>query len=255
MQNGYLKEDEFVENLNNKKVCDLSGNAMLILESLFGPLDRTETITCVKTQNCIKPDFEITYKNEKKFLSLKSGNATELHKERLDTFIEFLKQYGYSQRVIDSYLLFHYGDGTTNGSGDHVMDYDEAVYRFREEIKYLNIELNKDKEFVKDFMMRIMFDGVVPDADKADAVYHGDIDNGIMVTRNQVLQYLDVKRWDFYQTLHIGPVFIRPYSRYASYKNRHEEDHHEKISCRWSRIEPDFNYINRRFRYYTRKYR
>ena len=65
---GYLREDEMIEFLNNKKVANLSSNLRSLLVSLFGVVDPEEVIKCEYGVEFTKPDFVITYKGIK-FLS------------------------------------------------------------------------------------------------------------------------------------------------------------------------------------------
>ena len=116
MNDGMLKEAEVIYALNNKRIENLSNNMREVMRSLFGVLDDEYYVKCYKVDNSYKTDFVIEYDNRKRYVSMKSGHVVSLHCEILQNFIAYLKNEGISQRTLDTICLFHYGDGTIDGS-------------------------------------------------------------------------------------------------------------------------------------------
>ena len=81
---GFLREDEMVYHLDKRKVKDLSNNLYHMMQELYGVLDEEEVITCYKTDDFIKPDFVIIYKDEARYVSMKSGRSEIVHSECSD---------------------------------------------------------------------------------------------------------------------------------------------------------------------------
>jgi hypothetical protein len=50
---------------------------------------------------------------------MKSGKAAIVHNEIISNFTSFLRSKGISERTIETIHLFHYGDGTTDGSSEN----------------------------------------------------------------------------------------------------------------------------------------
>jgi hypothetical protein len=183
---GVKNEDEFVYFLNEKKGSELSVNLKNMMERLFGIVDPDKTFYCQKTENYIKPDILITHDNKEVGVSLKYGRSQVVHEEQIKTFILYLRKEGISSRTQQTLLLFQYGDGTNDGTGERRYSSDQVRIMLANRIREANEELNKDKEFIKRFITRIIFDGVNPEAKKADAIYYGDVNYGVTVTRKQM---------------------------------------------------------------------
>ena len=247
---GRLNEDEIMINLEGKKISELNSNLRYLLSELFGALDINETVHCTQPDDYIKPDLIIEYKGVKKGLSIKSGATEFIHREYIHTFIDFLKSLGISQKTLNTILLFQYGDDTTDGTGKKRMSYEDIKYRYRTRIREANIELNKNNDFIFKVVERTMFDGVGDGKEKADAVYHGDVSDGTVVTRYQVQKHILKKDWDKYEHLHIGPLFIGPHARYVD-TDIINENSRNRINVRWNGLIMDIKYISKKYFSYT----
>lgn len=248
---GLLREDEFIYYINNKTSDSLSNNVIDMMERLFGVIDEEEIFLCEKTKNYIKPDFVISYKDQKKAISLKSGNSRIVHAENIKPFILFLRELGVSIETQKTILLYQYGDGTFDGSGVKRFDSIAVNKMLVERIKKANEELNSSKELIKKFLDRVLFQGVDRDALRADAIYLGDVKEGTVVLSKQIEKYVDYKKsWSKLNQLHIGPIFIRPNTRCLDFNAKTEPRRH-RVECHWYCIKEDINFIANRFTYYS----
>lgn len=248
---GQMFEDEIVYQLNNRKVKSLPRHFKYILQELFGYLDEEEYVECSRTTMPIKPDVVIIYKGEKKFLSIKKQGAEVLHGENIKPFILFLRSLGVSKDTQKTILLYQYGDGTMDGSGKIRYDFYEVLNMYEQRIDEAKKELN-NKELMIQIVVRIIFEGVDPNADKADAIYVGDGENGSIVTRRQMIKYLRKKSWRNWDSFHIGPIIIRPHARYVG-RDIANPNFRNRVDCYWPNLADDLKYISRRFFSYTPK--
>ena len=251
---GTINEDLIYEALKDKKIKDLSNNMRDMIVHLFGLTHPDDIVRCEKTCDFIKPDIMITLNGVTKGVSIKSANADIVHAEQISTFVERLRRWHISEETIETILLFHYGDGTTDGSGDIRLGYTEIKYQLNDRIKRANDELIKSYDFIVDVLNYCLFDGVREDADKADAIYIGDVHYGHVATKEQIRRYLTAKSWKFYENLHFGPLLIRPHARYSKGKIRYERLRHQ-IDVYWPRLYHEIEYISRRYNYYDTPYK
>ena len=250
--NGFEVEEKLCESINNKTYYDLNKNLQYLVFYLFRHLNKEIKFNCFCTKNFNKPDICISQQRDLKYISVKSGQCEGVHNEDLRTFIEFLKENKISDESIETYLLYHYGDGTTDGTGERRMNTIEVRFTYDDRIKKMNEEFNESKDFIKKFANRVLFQGVDPDAVKAEFIYHGDVDYGVFCSRNQIMRHIERRNWDYMQTcVHIGPFTLRPHARYArsTYNNVKHEDHRHIGSVNYPRFLQDLMYISSRQKY------
>ena len=247
---GKLTEDELMLAFNNHKVSDLSPNLQYILEELFGALETNEIITCSQPEIPIKPDLIITYKGITMGLSIKTGTSEFIHGEPIEKFVEYLSNIGVSEKTITTILKYHFGDGTIDGTGEYRMDLSALKYQMQDEIREANTELNSDPDLLSRIITRMLFQGWSKDAMSADAIYHGNLYNGVIATKTQIMKHIKRKYWNYYDNLHVGPIFLRPHARYIGTEIKSEFSRH-KIDGFWTNMVSDLKYISKKYFSYT----
>ena len=245
---GTFKEQEMVERLNNKKISELSNNLKTLMIALFGVLDDKGLVQCKLIDGSRKPDFVIIYKGQKRYISMKTGRAEVVHEEYIDTFITFLRSLGVSERTLETMLLYQYGDGTIDGSGEDRYNYNLLRVMLDTRIKEANEELNKDKELLIKVIDRCVILGTVEDPIPIDAIYFGDYVFGEVATKRQILRHIKIKNWDWMNNLHIGPIQIRPHARYIG-KEIKNPMYRKRTECYWANLSSDISYISHRYDY------
>ena len=250
---GLYNEDKIQTVLNKKRYNVLPNHWKTMLEFIYGTktlkfLNRLKKVKCTRTSNYIKPDLIVTFAGLDSYISVKSGKCSNLHTEKVDTFLTFLMSLGISKETIKTILLCHYGDGTLNGTGKIRKDFHELYYSYKQRIIDANDELNNSTDFIKKVIRRIAFQGVDENSKTAEYLYYGDEEFGTMVSANQVYKYIDRKphNWDFYENIHIGPIVLRPHGRYA-HKAVISERRHNEIQCHWPNLHADLLYIEKRY--------
>lgn len=245
---GLLREEEMAFELNNKTISELTNNSKNLIKNLFGVLDENSLVECYRLDDSSKTDLVISYNGQKHYVSMKSGAAVIVHNEILDNFINYLRSEGISERTIKTIRLFHYGDGTEDGTGMNRQSYQDIVYQLKDEIALANIELNKRTDFVVRVVERLVFKGSNDSFQEADSFYFGDRNFGVVVTKNQIIKHLYRKNFDYYNNLHIGPLLLRPDCRYAGKAIRSERKRN-RIVAYWPNLQSDISYISRRYNY------
>ena len=246
---GIQNEENFVKQMDGKLFSELNKNLQLFMFYLFPKMNKAEPFHCYMTENFCKPDIVIYQDKEYRYISVKYGHAETVHNESILTFVEFLRNCQISEETIESYLLYHYGDGTTDGTGKERMDSVMTRFTYDERIKKMNAELNSSKAFIKEFADRTMFQGVNPQASRADFLYHGDPTKGVFISRDQFMKHIDRKNWDFMdRCVHIGPLVIRPHARYAG-KEILNEKHRHTVAVNYPGIVSDMLYIQNRYNF------
>ena len=246
--NGKLKELEIIAHLNGKRVGELSNNLKNLLTALYGVLDDNEIVKCELIEEFIKPDFIITYKGIQKYVSMKTGRAECVHEENIKSFILFLRSLGVSVRTQQTILLYHYGDGTLDGSNNERIEYNKLRLMLESRIEEANNELNSSKQFILEVIERCLITGTLEKAIPIDCVYFGDYRFGEVATTRQITTHIKRKSWDWMKNLHIGPIQLRPHARYYN-KEIKSEKRRQKLECYWANLSSDISYISSRYDY------
>jgi len=243
---GLLREKEMIAALDSKKVSELSNNMRHLLEELYGVLDENEIVKCLAPDDYYKPDFFIIYRGIKKGISMKSGRSNIVHSELVNNFIEYLRELNVSEKTLETILLYHFGDGTTDGSGSERFEFAKLHYLLDNRIKEANDELNSDIDRIYQVLERCVFAGAKEEFPRADALYHGDVSFGVVATEKQVRKHIYRKNWKWMDALHIGPLMLRPHARYIGVEIASEKRRHT-IECHWSNLAADIAYISKRY--------
>jgi len=243
---GHYLEDVIKATLDNRKYCDLANNMKHFLNCLFGVIDENAMVNVTKPELPIKPDLYIKIKDDTKCVSIKTGKAVQFHAEDVKTFILFLRSLGVSTETQKTILLFHYGDGTMDGTGKKRYPHEIVLNKMKNRIALANDELNDNPELMMKIVDRLMFQGVDVDAKRATHIYFGDIDYGVTVSQKQIEKYMSKKKWKFIRCLHVGPFLLRPQARYVD-KKIVSEYRRKHIIAYWVSVAADFEFISHRY--------
>lgn len=245
---GWQNEDKIVDAINKKHFKDIDNSLKYFISFMYPYAKDQDTLYCYKTEDFIKPDICIQWKDKNTFVSLKTGITNTVHGEFLDTFCEFLLKLGTPEKHVITFKKFCYGDGTIDGTGKVRKQAYEIRSELAKEIEEFNKFFEEHKDIVKEVVARCLFDGVNPQAYKADYIYYGNFEFGNFVSKKQVMNHIGRKSWMFMDCPHIGPLVLRPHARYAGKQILNENNRH-RITITWPNLLPDIQYIQRRFNY------
>ena len=116
----------------------------------------------------------------------------------------------------------------------------------QDEIKAANIELNRNRELVVDYVTKFLFHGNHEDLPSADYIYFGTPDFGVLASENQVIKYLQRKNWNYINSLHLGPVIFGPRARFINHDERQPQRRYY-VAFKWGRLSNDIDYISRHY--------
>ena len=242
---GFVFEHNFIDALDGEIFEDLPNNLRHLIRFMF-PKVKKKRVKCEKYDPRAKADVAITLGGEKKLLSLKTGNAVAIHAEDIKKFILFLRAEGISVETQKTILLFQYGDGSLNGNGGKRLPYEKILPMLSERIQRANEELNEDKDLLFKFMDRVFFKGNYKELEPWDYIYHGNLDYGVICSKEQIKKHLKRREYAFIRNLHIGPVHFGPKVRYLSGEGMHPEDRNI-VNFKWVGLEADLAYIQDRY--------
>lgn len=239
----WTKQEEYltVDELNKKRVGDLNNNLREIIHFIFPNANDDQIISCDICNRYSKPDFYISIADEKKYISLKSGRSDSVHFESIKSFVQFLRKCGVSERVLKIIVLFHYGDGTLDGSGKKRYLLEELMPKMRNLINEANEELSS-KETRKKALRRFVFDGDEYRNISVDYILYGDKNYFVYCSKNELEDFVLGRRCKHINTLHIGPMTIQPYLRDVNRRSRHPEKR-QMVQIKWHYLLSDMERI------------
>lgn len=188
----YLNGKRFKElNLTMKEFIKYIGTALNL------PIDNdTEIKSETETNNKLKQDIYIFINGYKIGVSVKLGSGNSVHQEKIEDFINFIKENcNASEEICNLWRFFIWADGTLDGTGSTEKDESgNIISRFtasqfkiqcpRKREKLLTfIEENKTK-----LIERVVFVG--KNNSSVDFVYHGTEKQGSWISKQEALDYM-----------------------------------------------------------------
>ena len=150
---GLENELNIVQELNGKLFKELSPFWQARMRQLYRIIQDEDKIECYKSYHDQKADISIRVGIKKWSISIKSGNYVSVHMERISSFTGFLRSLGLAEEHIETLKLFHYGDGTIDGTGNVRKSSSELKIELRDRIMAFNEEVNK-REVLRHIILR-----------------------------------------------------------------------------------------------------
>lgn len=239
---GFENEDELIEYLNSKKIKDLNSNMKDFIFFIFGNIDEENIIQATSGKSGQKPDMIITINNVIKRISIKKGTGNSVHQEKVDVFVEFLESINISNETINKLLKFHWGDGTSDGTGSQRISSSDYKQQFPEEIEMINKEFNKEKN-IKEFIYRFIMQGKSDDYDIVDALYYGNVNEGHWASKDEIIEYVVNNIFNL-NSIHFGPLTYQIWNRYLNF-NPNTENRRRVMQVKWGSLLNDLLIIER----------
>ena len=243
MNRGIKNEYNIVNAFNGKKISELSAFQKKIIFSIFDNVNENDVVHADICNRYSKPDIYLSIKNSVKYISVKSGKNDSMHFENIKTFILFLRKNGISTRVQKLILFFHYGDGTLNGTGKKRFDFETLSSKYYRFIKEINVELNNNL-ILRKCLLRFVFCGIEGRTTFSDYIYHGNENYGVLVEKDELINYVLNKSYFYYKNIHIGPLVIQPYLRDVKRKSKNVFKRNI-VQVKWYYLLSDLEKINK----------
>ena len=212
---GKKLEINFVKKINGVKYKDLPYGIKENLNKMYKYIDDDDVIKSELVDGAQKPDFYVEINGDRRYISLKTGTASTVGSYGLKNFIAYLRSKGISEKTLKVIVLMHFCDGTLDNTGKKRYCFEDFRRGKDELIEAANEELNKDKEFIKDVVHKVVSKGFYEDNIEANYLYHGTEEQGYCCNFRQICRQIDTKKWKYIRNLHIGPIQFSPSARYV----------------------------------------
>jgi hypothetical protein len=205
--NGIENENQIINEINGKKIEDLSPNFKEPIKGMFKYQKDGDVIVAKKVSNWIgcKTDIEIYLDNYYHNISIKSGFGPAVHEEEFDSFYEFLRTLHISRYTLDTIKFYHYADGSLSGIGTKTLRLDEFKEKYSDRIAKANEELNQD-EIVKAVIYRAIIKGRKEKNQEINYLYYGNANEGVFIRRVDILDYAYKLPCYDNKAIHFGPL-------------------------------------------------
>ncbi len=209
MNYGIQNEMDIITLLNNKRFGSLPDFWKQLLNNAFSETRNQELIRCYKGKATEKADLYVIMNNTMRSFSVKMGKNVSVHSEKLSTFCGFLRWLKIDEENIQTLKLFHYGDGTTDGTGDKKYTSAELVEMYGPRIQKLNEQLNKDEVLLR-FINRFLRVGTLLQRSFVYYIYYGTVKCGLYAPLTEFIPFLSKQHYDNIKTIHFGPFVYEP---------------------------------------------
>ena len=218
---GYQNETDFINNLNNKKIKNLSYNLQLFIKDLYENTNSESEVISYKDYKKKKFDIIIKIDNRIKRISIKKGIKNSVHSEPISEMIHFLIKNKMPKHMTINFLKYHYADGSTNGTGNDRISADDYKKKYQDEIDEINIFLNK-KEILKKAIDRFVINGR-NSIYKIDAILYGVPNDFIWIKRDDIYKILLTKINEYSTSIHFSHLTYQPMNRCLNHNPKYEK--------------------------------
>lgn len=232
MNSGLENEKQIIEELFGKRFMQLSPFWRDTVKKIFPEVRDEQIIIARKIPNMVgcKTDFELQVGHEYVNISVKSGKWPSIHQERINYFLEFLKEQSISQETMNFIAFYLYADGTVDGSGDEKMTTEEIKALYMDRIQKANEEIN-NINFIKKILFRALIKGRKESRKEIDYLYYGDSHSGLLVSKEQIMEAIPYKNTSNYKCLHCGPlIFINKDKQFNRTRNKDDSNY---LQLKW----------------------
>ena len=221
--NGYNNEFNFVLELNNKSIKELSPLFRDLIDSVFPNENEDSIIKCWCNHLPQKSDILVKINKRIRGISIKKGIKNSVHVEPISEFISFLITNNIERDCIIDYLKFHYADGTTNGKGIVRISTDEYKKENQKSIDKINLELNSNEILLKKAIERFILKGTNSTYSIAALVY-GEVDDFLFITAEDIVKIIMSKKDTYSSTVHFSTLTVQPKNRCLNHNPLYEKD-------------------------------
>ena len=213
---GFRNSAEIAKGLDDCKIKNIRGALLGLINTIFPSCGLSSTINCVPI-NRSKPDIKITIEGISKNVSVFIGSGNAVHQENFDEFVEYCKtELNMTTNEEHALRLVYYGDGTITGNGklENRLQSSAIIKRtYPTEINIAQTFFNKNKRALA---KRFLVTGKYSGQPVADYIFHGDVNKGICLPYNVILDYIEETNCERNGLLSIGPLSFQMWNRNLS---------------------------------------
>ena len=206
---GLANEQDIIKVLDGKKYCDLPEFWKKRMKQLCKEIEDEDKIDCFKCVYNQKADISIRAHDRKWNISIKSGYFVSVHNERITSLIGYLRKLGISEDLITTLRLYHYGDGTIDGTGEKRKTLEEIKAEMQDKIDEFNEAVNQKDIFMK-LADRFIRSGTPYQRSYVTHLYYGTCTYGTMIHVNTLFDYICEAFTCETKAIHFGPFIYSP---------------------------------------------
>ena len=229
---GIQNEHEFVEYFNKRKVKELNPMANDFIKSIFPNVIENDIIYAIPRLDKGKTDFILIINEIEKKISLKKGYSNSIHLEKIESFVNFLRNIGINEETIKLFIKFHYEDGSLDGSGENRLSSENYKQLYQNKIDKINLEFNKE-DIIKKAINRFIISGRYHD--NVDVLVHGTIYDFFWINKEEIFKIMLAKKDNYSTDVHFGLLYCQPWTRNLQYKQS-DEYKREYVQIKWHNL-------------------
>lgn len=229
---GIQNEHEFVEYFNKRKVKELNPMANDFIKSIFPNVIENDIIYAIPRLDKGKTDFILIINEIEKKISLKKGYSNSIHLEKIESFVNFLRNIGINEETIKLFIKFHYADGSLDGSGENRLSSENYKQLYQNEIDKINLEFNKE-DIIKKAINHFIISGRYHD--NVDVLVHGTIYDFFWINKEEIVKIMLAKKNNYSTGVHFGLLYCQPWTRNLQYKQS-DEYKREYVQIKWHNL-------------------
>lgn len=244
-QDGFENETLILEALNQKRFSELNNNfQQVIIEMTENTVFPDTLIKAYKKGGTDKTDLVVEIENKKFNISIKKGTGNSVHQEKVEDFIEFLKdEINISDHLANDIRFFIWTDGTYDGTGkisdrmrasEFKKKYPEIIHNLRQFFH------NNKRMLIERFIIKGPKTNFLP-----DFIYYGTPEKGTIMRSNDILDWLcDDKNESTQATIPVGKLTFQTWNPNIS-GNPKMENRRGQIQLKWSSVGEDLIQIRK----------
>lgn len=231
---GIRNELDFINAIDRKKFSQLNPAFQDLIFTLFPEVKNYDVIRAFKYGRYAKTDIVLMVHGKRKGLSIKSGYKNSVHIEPISKFQKYLEIHNIDKNILDELKRYLYADGTNDNTGINRLSNAEYIDMYEDKVNKINQELNLLKQ---ELTHRFLIETDVKYCVKVDAIVHGDVNDFIWVTTEEVEKYLfETKHVS--KSLHVGKLYIQSWDKNIK-RNPEYEKRREYIQVKWFSLYDD----------------
>lgn len=224
---GLKNEYDIINYLNEKTYKELDKKWQKHLKTMFPFIKTNDVITCRHyEEESGKPDIVITVRHTNIYVSIKTGKKCSMHQEPFETFADFLRKKGVSERTIKTIEFFQYGktDKLSNNGKPF------TPFELKEKYSKYFTEASKDldkTELIDDIVFRCILKGCVLKRYKVNFLYYGNLEQGFLLSEEEIYSLVNQYRNHDKTAIHFGGL------NYCPDERKRNDDRYHYCRIRW----------------------
>lgn len=210
---GFKNESDIMTYLDGKHFSELNDKWKQHIKMMFSFIEEKDIIHAVHydDQNG-KPDIVISVRHTNQYVSIKTGRNASMHQEPFETFCEFLRKKGASERTLHILQLYQYGETRKANNNGKPFNAKELEQNYKEYFTEASKDLDK-LSIIDAVVFRTILKGCVLKRYKVNFLYYGNLEQGYLLSEEDIYSLVLQYRNHDKSAIHFGGLNYQPQSR------------------------------------------